>query len=308
MQGLIPLLESIAYRGEIKTAEEMRRHTTFRIGGAAEAFLLPRDRAEIILLVGGLRQAGLPFLILGNGSNILSSDRGLKAAVIKTRPALSRMAREGDLLKAEAGCRLSDLCRFARDQGLGGLEFLSGIPGSVGGAVVMNAGWEGRGIGETIAAVTFLDSGGRLRRWSAPRCAFGYRRSRFRRGDDLVLEAEFRLQPADPVQIATEMERVLKERKQKFPLRLPSAGCVFKNPRGGSAGNLIELAGLKGRRIGDAEISPRHANFIVNQGRAASRDVLALIELVRDEVKTKFGIRLELEIEIWPKAASFASR
>lgn len=294
-------LKSIAFRGEASFGEPLARHTTFRIGGPAAALLVPRDRAEIVALFGALRGRGLPYKTLGNGSNLLVSDRGVRAAVIKTRPALNRLSSTKNLVEAGAGCRLSRLCRFAAERGRGGLEFLAGIPGTVGGAVVMNAGWGGKSAGEAIETVSFLDPAGRARSRKAARCGFAYRASRFRESGEVILSAVFRTASEDPEKISRRMTKVLAERKASFPGSLPGAGSVFKNPPGDFAGRLIEEAGLKGVRIGGAVISPAHANFIVNRGGAGSKDVLRLIELARGRVMARFGIKLELEIEIWPE-------
>ncbi len=302
------LLESIAFRGEVRFEEPLAGHTTFRIGGPAAAMLSPAGPEETVALVVALRRRGLPYRVIGNGSNLLVSDRGVRAAVIKTRPALDRLAAADNLIEAGAGCLLSRLCRFAAKSGLSGLEFLAGIPGTVGGAVVMNAGWGGKSTGEAVESVSFLDPSGRVRRRKASRCGFGYRASRFRKSGEIVLSAVFRGRSDDPGKISGRMTGILAERKASFPGSLPGAGSVFKNPPGDFAGRLIEKAGLKGKRIGGAGISPRHANFIVNRGGAGSEDVLRLIELARERVAADFGKRLELEIEYWPPGGGRGSR
>jgi len=184
-------------------------------------------------------------------------------------------------------------------RGFSGLEFFVGIPGTLGGAVVMNAGWRGDSISKIVKKVTAFHPEEGVREFSNEECRFTYRGSRFRGGEDIILEAEFELEECEASVARGRIKSILAERKKKFPLQYPSAGSVFKNPPGDYAGRLIEAAGLKGKRVGDAEISEKHANFIINRGKARAKDVLDLIDLARSAVKEKFGVDLELEIEIW---------
>jgi UDP-N-acetylmuramate dehydrogenase len=280
--------------------------TTFRIGGPADWFLDAMTTEELVAAVRAAAEDGLPLVALGGGSNVLVSDAGVRGLVV--RPRLSGIAREPDgLVRADAGVTLNGLVRHTILDGLAGIEAWAGTPGTVGGAIAGNAHWAGRLIGDCVASVTLLKPVGDVVTVPAGEMAFGYDRSRIQQTGEIVLSATFRLTPGHRPDALRAIARAsLQHRKQTQPLRLPSAGCIFQNPVAGadqmpdgmpwSAGALVDRAGLKGRAIGAARVSPVHANFIVNEGGATARDVRALIELCRAEVDVQFGVRLRNEI------------
>lgn len=281
-------------KGTLLLNEPMKRHTSFGIGGEAEAFILPADEEDILNCLSFLQKEGIPYYILGNGTNILVSDQGLKGAVIK----LGRVFEGIDLSKASslAGTPLPKLLNLLGERGLSGLEHLAGIPGTVGGAVVVNAGIPSFEIGEAVKAVRVFKEGKCI--WlSRGDIEFFYRGSSLK--DSLVLEVVFSLRESSPREVQGAMKEVLEKRRLTQPLRERSAGCVFKNPPSVSAGELLEKAGAKGLCQGEACVSSKHANFIINEGNAKARDVIALIKRCRELVKEKFNIELQLEIELW---------
>ncbi len=287
------------FQGEIRQEEELRRHTSLRIGGPADLFLLPASVPDLITLLESLTEEDIPYSILGRGSNLLISDRGVRGIVIQPGPGLAGLNFRDDCLAAEAGVTLPRLAQYAAERGLAGLEFLAGIPGTIGGAVVMNAGWGGGDISQVVRRVRTFKPRFGLKDWTPKECCFGYRSSRFRQSAEIILEVELKLDPGSPQLIKDRMDEIIIRRKKSLPLEYPSAGSIFKNPPGDYAGRLIESAGLKGKRVGGAQIADRHANIIVNCGAASFRDVEQLISLAREKVKEKFRIDLELEIDIW---------
>ena len=270
--------------------------TSFHIGGPAQYFIEPRNLHELVRLFDRCMNDGIPVRVLGGGSNILASDRGVSGAVFR----LSRMtgiSRSGTRITCEAGVPLPHLVHVAEQWGLSGLEPLAGIPGAVGGAVAMNAGGKHGGIVSALRSATTLDRYGLVRERPAKRLKLGYRHARLH--GEIVVGAALELVEKDPTGIADTRRSVLKEKASTQPLARWSAGCIFKNPAVRGAGNLIDLAGLKGERIGGAVVSDKHANFILNEGGATARDVRTLISKVRRRVRKAFKIGLELEIEIW---------
>ncbi|MFH1037866.1 MAG: UDP-N-acetylmuramate dehydrogenase [PVC group bacterium] len=279
--------------------EEMRKHTSLAIGGPVEIFIIPADRDNLIRCLDLLSERNLSFRILGGGTNLLADDRGVEGVVIKPKWRPEDLAFQGTRVTAPAGMALTRLAQAAAERGLSGLEFAAGIPGTVGGAAVMNAGWRGEEVSGVVRRVRVHQPCVGEREMKADQCRFGYRSSRFQKEGGVILEVEFSLCPGDPVAIQSEMKDVLSQRKKFLPLEYPSAGSVFKNPAGDYAGRLIEAAGLKGKRIGDAQISDKHANIIVNRGSARFAEVEELIQLARRKVKDRSGIDLELELIIW---------
>jgi UDP-N-acetylmuramate dehydrogenase len=286
-----------ALGGRVLIDEPMSRHTSFRIGGPAELFVSVGSIEELCKTISLARENHLPYFILGGGTNILVSDEGIRGLVIENKAEKANF--KGRVLYAESGISLSRLARQAIRRGLGGLEWAVGIPGTIGGAIVNNAGAYGFCIGDVLKRATILDATGEVREISAEEMGFGYRNSRFKRegGGEIVLSAEFDLSYRPRRWLERVVALRMAQRKATQP-SLPSAGSVFKNPSGDYAGRLIEEAGLKGKRIGDAQISPKHANFIVNLGEAKASDVKALIDVTRDAVYKEFGVWLELEIEL----------
>lgn len=282
--------------GTVRLKEPLSRHTTYRIGGAAEVLVCPADADDAVRIHAFMRREKIPFLVIGAGSNVIPPDTGVDGVVMKTESASARIRFSGGRrVWADAGVPLLDLIRAVASRGLAGLEPLAGIPGTVGGAIVMNAGTRDTETANFLGRIDVLTSSGRRRTFAASECAFGYRRSIFLGTDWLVLGAEFRLGRGDAVRSAETIAAFLKDRETKYPLDLPSAGSVFKRPPGDYAGRLIEAAGCRGMRVGDAAVSERHANFIVNVGAARASDVLELISRVRKAVYDATGVYLELE-------------
>jgi UDP-N-acetylmuramate dehydrogenase len=275
--------------------EPMSRRTSFRIGGPAELFVTP-DAGQLPGVLQGCRGLGVPHCLIGNGSNLVVSDEGVRGAVISLGAPMSRIVREKNELVAQAGATLAQLCRLAQQQGLAGLEFAWGIPGSVGGAVFMNAGAYGGEMKDVVQSVTALFPDGEYAEISAGEIGFGYRTSRFQDQKAAICAARFSLRPDDPAAIDARMRDIFARRMEKQPLDLPSAGSAFKRPAGGYAAALIEQCGLKGLSVGAAQVSVKHAGFIVNTGGATCAEVDALCRQIRDEVLRKTGIALEPEI------------
>jgi UDP-N-acetylmuramate dehydrogenase len=277
----------------------MAGHTSLRVGGPVSCLLRPLNLAGLQTAVQVLNQNHYPYFILGRGTNLLVQDGGTRAVAISLEEGFSQVEciDPWGRVKAGAGLPLSRLLRFCLQQSLSGLEFIAGIPGSVGGALRMNAGTHAGEMADVCEAVHLLLSDGSLVRLARAQLSFSYRRLELPPAS-VVVVAEFLLTPSSREQIRQGIRSLLKVRKEKQPWRLPSAGSVFKNPPGDFAGRLIEAVGLKGVRIGDAQISPKHANFIVNRGQARSRDILALIQLAQEKVSEEFGVQLELEIEV----------
>ncbi len=281
---------------EIREREPMARHCSFRIGGECDAMLFPSSAEEIVSAARLLSDLGETPLVIGNGTNLLVTDAPLHRIVLRMGEAFASVDDEGSLLRARAGIKLSQLASAAARRGLAGLEFAHGIPGTLGGAVGMNAGAYGGEMKDVVVSVTWLDGELRLRETDDP--AFGYRHSRFSDTKDIILSAEVRLREDDPEAIRERMRSLLERRKASQPLELPSAGSTFKRPVGGYAAALIDRAGLKGYSVGAAQVSEKHAGFVVNRGGATFDDVLRLIEHIQNEVFRVSGIELEPEVKI----------
>ena len=270
--------------------EPLSRHTTFQIGGPAAVFCRPETPAQLLRTLELCREHGVRSYLLGNGSNTLFSDAGFDGAVVCTVEMKRPVTVSGNVLGA--------VCRKAQQAGLAGLAFAFGIPGTVGGAVYMNAGAYGGELKQVLRRVTFLDRALRLDSLPVQELALGYRTSRFETGGGVILEAEFSLAPGDPAAIEAEMQELMARRREKQPLELPSAGSTFKRPQGAFAGALIEQAGLRGFAVGGAAVSTKHCGFVVNTGGATCADVVALTEEVARIVYEKTGYRLEREIRV----------
>ena len=278
--------------------EPLSRHTTFQIGGPAAVFCQPETPAQLLRTLELCREHGVRSYLLGNGSNTLFSDAGFDGAVVCTVEMKRPVTVSGNVLRAAAGAPLGAVCRKAQQAGLAGLAFAFGIPGTVGGAVYMNAGAYGGELKQVLRRVTFLDRALRLDSLPVQELALGYRTSRFETGGGVILEAEFSLAPGDPAAIEAEMQELMARRREKQPLELPSAGSTFKRPQGAFAGALIEQAGLRGFAVGGAAVSTKHCGFVVNTGGATCADVVALTEEVARIVYEKTGYRLEREIRV----------
>ncbi|MBP5153027.1 MAG: UDP-N-acetylmuramate dehydrogenase [Lachnospiraceae bacterium] len=273
----------------------LKDHTTFKTGGPAGAFVPVENTEELLVTLDYLKKKEIPFFILGNGSNLLVSDSGYDGAVIKLAGSFGEVNVTGNVITAGAGALLSKVCLAAEEAGLSGLEFAYGIPGTVGGAMVMNAGAYDGEMSYVVTEVTVLD-GVEVRVLSREDMHFGYRDSIIKHSSMIVLSAKFALQPGDSRDIHDKMADFLQRRKSKQPLEFPSAGSTFKRPVGYFAGKLIEDAGLKGKRIGGACVSEKHSGFIVNTGGATSSDINLLMETVEEEVYQRFGVKLEPEV------------
>jgi UDP-N-acetylmuramate dehydrogenase len=273
-------------------------HTWYGLGGRADYFIRPRTVQQLKDVVGRCNENNIPIYVLGFGSNLLISDEGLRAAVIKLEAdEFTQMEFDGEQVTAWAGTELAKLVLTCVQKGLAGIEALTGIPGSIGGAVRMNAGGSFGDIGSAVQTVTLMDGQADVYEQSKPELMFDYRRTNITA--KFILKARLKLAAADPEQIMRTVKEIWIYKKNNQPLNTKNSGCIFKNPRGVSAGALIDRAGLKGLQIGGAVVSEKHANFIIAQKGCKSRDVIRLIDAVRQRVKEQFEIELELEIEIW---------
>ena len=284
---------------EIKQNEPMRRHTTFAIGGSADLFVLPKTRNELLQALAVFREREIPLLLVGNGSNMLVADEGIRGAVICTTDLDEVRVNDDNTVVAEAGALLSRIARRAQRSGLAGAEFAGGIPGSLGGAVYMNAGaYDGQMAG-IVQTTEYVDEAGNLCTLKGGEHGFGYRTSVFRKHPEwTVLRSTMLLQNGDSAAILDKMNDFAQRRRDKQPLNFPSAGSTFKRPEGHFAGQLIEQAGLKGVSVGAAQVSEKHAGFLINRGGATCADMLRLIELVQNKVREQFGVELECEVRI----------
>lgn len=276
--------------------EPMNRHTTFRVGGPVSLMALPRTVEQASAAVRTAAEMGIRPVFLGNGSNLLAPDEGCDVFVIKTLNGLCNARVEGTQIAAESGVLLARLAVLARDHGLAGLEFAHGIPGSLGGAVTMNAGAYDGEMAQVVTEVTLLTASGQIE--TTDRFDFGYRHSAFEDGSRMILSARMQLQPGDPERIRARMEELMERRKSKQPLEWPSAGSTFKRPRGYFAAALIDQCGLKGLSVGGAQVSEKHAGFVINKGGATCADILALMEQVRQRVFDATGVALEPEVKL----------
>lgn len=292
LRGNIPDLE-------IKTDEPMKEHTSFRIGGPCDLMLLPKTAKALRTVLTLLHERQIEPLVFGAGSNVLIPDEGLRRVVIVTRDALCEMQRSGETsITAQSGVSMAKLALYAADCGLTGLEFAQGIPGTVGGGVYMNAGAYGGEIRQTAVRTTVLHMDGTEEVFTGQAQGFRYRGSAFQQLSCVILETEFSLAPGEHTKIRETMQDFAARRRAKQPLELPSAGSAFKRPEGYFAAALIEQAGLKGFRIGGAAVSEKHAGFVVNLGNATAKDVLAVLDAVRERVYAASGVTLEPEIRL----------
>ena len=285
-------------KGRVKRGEPLSKHTTFRIGGRADFFIEPKDEADLKGLLCSLKKEKIPVLLIGSGSNLLIGDKRLDSAVIRlSAPFFRKIRLQGNILEAGAGVSMAFLLQYACANDLTGLEFLAGIPGSVGAGLVMNAGIPGHNIGDRVLDVGVMDYRGKTRSLKKKDIGFAYRKSGL--GGYIVTDARFKLTAGSRRKIGDQIKSILEKRREGQDYSHHSAGCVFKNPKRLSAGKLIDACGLKGRHIGGAYVSDKHANFIINKGNARASDVLKLMRLIQNKVKTKFKIKLEPEIKIW---------
>lgn len=280
--------------------EPMAVHTTFKIGGPADRMLFPETEKQLAGLLQVMEAHALPWLVLGNGSNLLVSDSGIRGAVLCLSGDFRKtvLLPDGCTLRAGAGASLATVCAFARDRELSGLEFAWGIPGSAGGAAYMNAGAYGGDMKDVVTKVRHVSAVGEPGKAAGDALEFGYRKSRYTGSRDIITGVEFSLVPGDASQIAARMDDLMGRRREKQPYDMPSAGSVFKRPENGYAAAMIDQCGLKGRRVGGAQVSEKHAGFIVNTGGATCKDVLELVRIIQETVKARTGTALECEIRV----------
>lgn len=289
-------MEQIVPSENLKYQEPMKRHTTFRIGGEAECFVAVENTNQLKELLKLLRAEKVPYYIVGNGSNLLFADEGFSGVILNIAGKMQKIACNGNKIVAQAGALMAQIARVARENGLTGFEFAGGIPGTIGGGVVMNAGAYGGELCQVITKVTMLTEDGEEIALPVDAMEFGYRTSILKKKPYIVTEVEIALTEGDKETIASTMEELQNKRKEKQPLEYPSAGSTFKRPEGYFAAALIEQAGLKGYRVGDAQVSEKHSGFVVNVGEASCKDVQTLMADVQNKVWEQFQVKLEPEV------------
>ena len=297
MEQLEKLLRQRCPEMELRVNEPMSRHTTFRIGGPAALMALPGTMEEVQTVFKTAAELDVEPFFLGNGSNLLVADKGYPGFIVKLTRDFDEIREVSRGVEAGSAVLLSRLSNALVGRGLTGLEFASGIPGSVGGAVTMNAGAYGGEMAQVLEEVAFLDEAGEVCTLPASECDFGYRHSIFSNRKCLILEARFHLEPGDPATIKARMDELTARRREKQPLEFPSAGSMFKRPPGHFAAALIDQCGLKGLTVGGAQVSEKHAGFVVNRGGATCADVLELAQRVRERVLAQTGVELEMEVK-----------
>jgi UDP-N-acetylmuramate dehydrogenase len=278
--------------------EPMYKHTTFKIGGPADYLIFPSSMAEVQQVFDLLKEYHIPFTILGNGSNVLVLDKGIRGAVVKFNSPMSYLRQEGHKIIAGSGALLKDVSGFAAACSLTGLEFAVGIPGSIGGAVFMNAGAYDGETKNVVTGVTAVSTDGNIVSYRADELDFGYRHSVFQDNGQAICEVEITLSTGDGAAIQEKMDGFTARRESKQPLEMPSAGSTFKRPEGYFAGTLIDQTGLKGFKVGGAQVSTKHAGFVVNAGNASAQDVIDLIHAVQQRVYEQHGVKLFPEVRI----------
>ena len=296
-QKVIEKFWNLLGKDRVLVDEPMKRHTTFRIGGPADFFLLPSTVDEVRGILEICREEELPYFILGNGSNLLVSDKGYRGVIIQLYRNFSNISVEGNEICASSGALLSQIAAAARNASLTGFEFAGGIPGTLGGAVFMNAGAYGGELKDVLKEAVVMTEQGEILTLPVEKLDMGYRTSRIKKAGYLVLEARLVLEQGDMDKIRDITKDLTEKRVSKQPLEYPRAGSTFKRPEGYFAGKLIMDAGLRGYQVGDAQVSEKHCGFVINKGNATAADVLTLIENVREKVQEQFGVTLEPEVK-----------
>lgn len=294
----ISALKNIVSAEQIHLAEPMSAHTTFRVGGPADCLVEIRDKEELRKIRAVLQTAEIPFFVMGNGSNLLVSDEGYRGVILKVQSGMNQIRVDGNAIIAQAGATMAAVARAALEHGLTGLEFASGIPGTIGGGVTMNAGAYGGEMCQVVRSVEVIDESGSLRTLSNEDMQFDYRTSAIKGKPITVTEVTFDLTPGDPIQIKALMDDLAARRRDKQPLEYPSAGSTFKRPTGNFAGKLIQDAGLRGYAIGGAQVSEKHCGFVINTqpGITTASDIMQLIRHIQKTVNDQFNIKLETEV------------
>lgn len=298
MKELIECLKGIVGKEWVHPEESMRLHTTFHAGGVADCLVEPGSMEEVTQIVTACNQSDIPWYVIGNGSNLLVSDSGYHGVILHLGNRFSNIQVQGTELQVLAGTALTLTARKAANEGLGGLAFAGGIPGSVGGAIVMNAGAYGGEMSQVLQKVTFLDEDGQLKTLPVEQLNLGYRQSIFKNSKRIVLEGYFSLSQASKEEELEKIRELNQKRKEKQPLEYPSAGSTFKRPEGYFAGKLIEDCGLKGFSIGDAQVSEKHCGFVINRGHATARQLFEVFEEIKSRVYQQFGVEMELEVQL----------
>lgn len=297
MKELYAKLQTVLDDFQIRQNEPLSRHTTFRTGGPADWFLMPEEE-QVAPLFKLLSQEEIPVTVIGNGSNLLAGDVGYRGAVIEIGRQMDAITVDGDRITVQAGALLSKVASQACQASLTGMEFAAGIPGSIGGAVVMNAGAYGGEMKDIVRTVRLLTPEGEVTERAADQMQFGYRTSCVAAEGAVVLSAVLQLRQGEVSEIRATMEALKDKRVTKQPLEYPSAGSTFKRPEGYFAGKLIEDAGLRGYRVGDAQVSEKHCGFVINRGHATAADVMAVIRHVQQTVKEQYQVELETEVKM----------
>lgn len=295
-EAVVQALRKFVPEENICLQEPMASHTTFRIGGLADCFVQLENTEQLIKVQKYLSQVGVPFFILGNGSNLLVSDAGFRGVILQIGSKMSGVTVEGNVIVAQAGASMAQIARTAMEHELTGMEFASGIPGTIGGGVVMNAGAYGGELSQIVTQVNVVNSEGEIMELDNETMEFGYRTSTIRNNSFTVTEIILRLEKGDRQQIRERMEELAARRREKQPLEYPSAGSTFKRPKGYYAGQLIMEAGLRGFQCGGAKVSDKHCGFVINTGNATAEDVRTLIREVQARVKDRFNVDLETEV------------
>lgn len=296
-QSFYNKLTNIIGKDSILVDEPMSRHTTFRVGGPADFFVTPKAKEEVRDVIRICKEAGMPYYIIGNGSNLLVSDAGYRGVIVQIYKEMNEVKVEGDLVKAQAGALLSGIAAKALAAELTGFEFASGIPGTIGGACVMNAGAYGGEMKDVLESVTVLTGEGKIIELGRNELELGYRTSVIAKKGYIVLGAVLKLERGDGEKIKTYMDELKEKRVTKQPLEYPSAGSTFKRPEGYFAGKLIEDAGLRGFQVGGAQVSEKHCGFVINRDHAAAADIMELMRQVQIRVKENSGVDLEPEVK-----------
>lgn len=296
-QSFYDELLKILPKEQVKADEPMKGHTTFRVGGPADYFVTPGKKEEVAAVLRCCKEQGMPYYIIGNGSNLLVSDQGYRGVIIQIFKSMNRIECKGNTITAQAGALLSVVAGRALREQLTGFEFAAGIPGTLGGACVMNAGAYGGEMKDVLSSVTVLTAGGEFLTLQRQELELGYRTSIIAKKNYIVLEASLELENGDPETIRSRMEELGEKRSAKQPLEYPSAGSTFKRPEGYFAGQLIQDAGLRGFRVGGAQVSEKHCGFVINKDNATAADIAKLMRQVSDCVEEKSGVRLEAEVK-----------
>ena len=296
-QSFYDKLTSVIAKERVYVDEPMSRHTTFRVGGPADFFVTPKAKEEVRDVIRICKEAGMPYYIIGNGSNLLVSDAGYRGVIVQIYKEMNEVKVEGDLVKAQAGALLSGIAAKALGAELSGFEFASGIPGTIGGACVMNAGAYGGEMKDVLESVTALTGEGKIIELGRNELELGYRTSVIAKKGYIVLGAVLKLERGDGEKIKTYMDELKEKRVTKQPLEYPSAGSTFKRPEGYFAGKLIEDAGLRGFQVGGAQVSEKHCGFVINRNHATPADIMELMRQVQIRVKENSGVDLEPEVK-----------